>query len=416
MKALRQYTFEPDYAVPPGVTLEETMESLGMTQRELAKRTGLAVQSLNRIFKGEQPITTDTATILERVTDVPAAFWNNLEARYREQLAKIEVLAKPDPAAETWARQFNYAKMAAAGWVPSTAKIAEKIENLLQFFQVGGIAEWQEVHLNTLNQGAYRNAAAIKEHRTDTVAWIQRGITLARGLKPAAFDKASFQQAISEARQLANQHPRDVARKLESLYRGAGVALVFLDTLPGMGVHGYARWVNRGEYAVILHGMRHKSNDHFWFDLFHETAHILLHGRSHEFLEYDGHDDPREAEANQWAGKLLIPDRAWSHFLSTPKFTAATIRDFAAEQNVHTGTVVGRLQKEKRLRPENHASLRIFIKDSVPELTTSPARHRIQRERLGTGAHFIRKNRGVSPSMENLRDALTTDEHENLRR
>ena len=48
------------------------MESLGMTQRELAKRTGLAVQSLNRIFKGEQPITTDTATILERVTDVPA--------------------------------------------------------------------------------------------------------------------------------------------------------------------------------------------------------------------------------------------------------------------------------------------------------------------------------------------------------
>jgi HTH-type transcriptional regulator / antitoxin HigA len=416
MKALRQHAFEPDYAVPPGFTLEETMESLGMTQRELAKRTGLTVQSLNRIFKGEQPITTDTATILERVTNVPAGFWNNLEARYREQLARMEALSKTDPAAETWARQFNYAKMATAGWVPSTTKIAEKIENLLQFFQVGGIAEWEEVHLNTLNQGAYRTAAAIKEHRTDTVAWIQRGITLARGLKPAPFDKARFQQAIQEARELVVQHPKDVARKLESLYRDAGVALVFLDTLPGMGVHGYARWIKGGDFAVILHGMRHKSNDHFWFDLFHETAHILLHGRSHEFLEYDGHDDPREAEANQWAGKLLIPDRAWNHFLSTPKFTATAIRDFAAEQNVHPGTVVGRLQKEKRLRPENHASLRIFIKESVPELTTSPARHRINRARLGTGAAFIRKNRGIAPSMPDLRESLTKDDHENLRR
>ena len=293
------------------------MHALGMTQRELAKRTGLTVQSLNRIFKGAQPITTDTATILERVTAVPAAFWNNLEVSYRDQLARIEAALAPDPTAETWARQFNYAKMAAGGWVPATVKIAEKIENLLKFFQVGGIAEWEKVHLNTLNQGAYRVAAAVTEHRTDTVAWIQRGLTLARNLQPAAFDKSRFQQAIAEARQLAGQHPKDVVRRLEDLYREAGVALVFLDTLPGMGVHGYARWIKGGDFAVVLHGMRHKSNDHFWFDLFHETAHVLLHGRSHEFLEYEGHEDPREAEANKWAGNLLIPDAAWRDFLAT---------------------------------------------------------------------------------------------------
>ena len=42
-------TFEPDYAVPPGETLKETIEFLGMTQKELSTRTGLSVQSLNRI-------------------------------------------------------------------------------------------------------------------------------------------------------------------------------------------------------------------------------------------------------------------------------------------------------------------------------------------------------------------------------
>ncbi len=79
----------PDYAVPPGDTLREVMGSLDMSQAELARRTELTVQTLNRILKGEQPITYETAGRLELVTGVPASLWNNLEAQYREQLARI---------------------------------------------------------------------------------------------------------------------------------------------------------------------------------------------------------------------------------------------------------------------------------------------------------------------------------------
>jgi HTH-type transcriptional regulator/antitoxin HigA len=90
LKAKKKYTFEPDYAVPPGETLKETIEFLGMTQKELSARTGLSVQSLNRILKGEQPISYETANILELVLNVPASMWNKLEAQYREQLIKID--------------------------------------------------------------------------------------------------------------------------------------------------------------------------------------------------------------------------------------------------------------------------------------------------------------------------------------
>ncbi|HDZ84498.1 MAG TPA: DNA-binding protein, partial [Nitrospirae bacterium] len=41
MSAVKKYRFDPDYAVPPGASLQETMEALDMTQRELALRTGL---------------------------------------------------------------------------------------------------------------------------------------------------------------------------------------------------------------------------------------------------------------------------------------------------------------------------------------------------------------------------------------
>ena len=55
-KAAVRYAYEPDYAVPPGATLQETIDSLGMTQRELALRTGMAPKTINEIINGKAPI------------------------------------------------------------------------------------------------------------------------------------------------------------------------------------------------------------------------------------------------------------------------------------------------------------------------------------------------------------------------
>jgi len=76
--------FNPDYAIPPGETLKEVMETLGIPEAELEKQT-----EINKIITGEQPITHDIATMLEFLTNVPAKMWLNLEANYIEQLAKL---------------------------------------------------------------------------------------------------------------------------------------------------------------------------------------------------------------------------------------------------------------------------------------------------------------------------------------
>jgi len=52
LKPKKRFGFEPDYAIPPGETLKEVMESLNMSQKEVAIRTGVTVQTLNRIYKG----------------------------------------------------------------------------------------------------------------------------------------------------------------------------------------------------------------------------------------------------------------------------------------------------------------------------------------------------------------------------
>lgn len=40
---------QPNYAIPPGETLRETLETSGMTQVELADRTGRPKKTINEI-------------------------------------------------------------------------------------------------------------------------------------------------------------------------------------------------------------------------------------------------------------------------------------------------------------------------------------------------------------------------------
>jgi addiction module HigA family antidote len=69
---------ETDYAVIPGETLLEHLEAKGMSQAELAARTGRPLKTINEIIKGKAAITTDTALQLERVLGIPASFCNKM--------------------------------------------------------------------------------------------------------------------------------------------------------------------------------------------------------------------------------------------------------------------------------------------------------------------------------------------------
>ena len=88
MAAKTELRFRPDYAVPPGATLLETIETLGISQAELARRTGRPVKTINEIVKGKVSITPETALQFERVLGIPAMFWINREGNYREALTR----------------------------------------------------------------------------------------------------------------------------------------------------------------------------------------------------------------------------------------------------------------------------------------------------------------------------------------
>src|SRR5258708_18977913 len=120
MATNKKFRYEPDYAVPPGETLVETLDAVGMTQAELSARTGRPLKTINEIVKGKAAITPETALQFEKVLRIPASFWNALEANYQQALARSDdkqKLKKFTP----WLDELPIKELIERDWLKATA-------------------------------------------------------------------------------------------------------------------------------------------------------------------------------------------------------------------------------------------------------------------------------------------------------
>src|SRR2546427_13260997 len=108
--------YVPDTVSAPGETLEEVLESRGMSQAELAERTGPPKKTISEIVKGKAAITPETALQFERVLGIPAGFWIAREQSYRESLARAREALEFEKQAD-WLDQVPYRAMVKLGWV-----------------------------------------------------------------------------------------------------------------------------------------------------------------------------------------------------------------------------------------------------------------------------------------------------------
>ena len=124
MKKSRSYL-----AIPPGASIKEQLIQRGMRQKEFAVRMGLSEKHVSKLINGEVQLTIEVARKLEMVLGVPAQFWCNLEAIYREDIAKVEEENTME-AEIAIAKNMPYKKMAEKGWIVDV--INEKATNYEQ--------------------------------------------------------------------------------------------------------------------------------------------------------------------------------------------------------------------------------------------------------------------------------------------
>ena len=61
--------------------IEEFLKPMGLTQAELAEKTGLPRKHVNELCRGRRSVTADTALILARTFGNSADFWLNAQRR-----------------------------------------------------------------------------------------------------------------------------------------------------------------------------------------------------------------------------------------------------------------------------------------------------------------------------------------------
>ncbi len=339
----RLVPFRADYAIPRGETLRDTIDALGMTQVDLARRTDLSPKHINQIVQGVAPITPETAIGLEHVTGVPARLWNGLEANYRQRLAqeRERELAVSD---EAWVKSMPVPELVKRSALPKTATIGERFQALLSFFGVASREAWEAVWLSP--EAAFRQSRALAAKPAATAAWLRLGEIEAAQVESRPYDRARFREALDDVRSMLGEHPGKYLAIARELFAATGVVLVIVPEISGCRANGAARWVN-SERALIQLSLRHRWEDIFQFSLFHEAGHILLHGKREAFVDDGRAPDAKEREADRFAADILIPERHASALADAK--TVAEAESLAARIGIPAGVVIGRLQHEGRL-------------------------------------------------------------------
>ncbi|SHG23103.1 HTH-type transcriptional regulator / antitoxin HigA [Marinomonas polaris DSM 16579] len=341
-----------DLAIPPGEYLDEILEDMEISQADLARRMGRPAQAINEIIKGEKAITPETAIQLEQVLGVSAQFWSNMESIYRLVLAKQKEKQEIEKEVSLLDR-FPYMDMSNLGIVEKTRKAVEKVQNLRRFFGVSSLTNIEGVKEY---EPAFRVAEKGSISHEATAAWLKTGSNLALKQKVEAFDKELLKELIPFIRGLSLLNdPNEIIKKIREYLNTCGVAFVVIPHYKKTYITGATFWYEK-KLPVVMMSMRGSWSDIFWFSLFHEIAHILLHDKRMTFLEGGDNEQYRkqENEADKFSEETLISSDIFSSFLEQGDISPSNIISFSESQGIHPGIVTGRLQRYGYLSHKEH--------------------------------------------------------------
>lgn len=364
---MNDFTFNPklfEISSPPGDTLLETIEAIGMSQAELSLRMGRPLKTINEIIKGKVAITPETALQLERVLGIDASFWNNRERQYRESLARQEERELWRTKTQ-WLQQIPVKEMMELGWIPSSEDPIEQLENTLGFFGISSPDQWLLVS-NAKYRKLESNPAFASSLGSD-IAWLRKGEIQAQQEYCEPYSLKLIKDSLQTIRRLTLQPAQRFYPQLKEFCCQIGVVFCLVPELSGSQIRAATRWVTN-EKVLIQISNRYQQDDTFWFAFFRAMGHILLHGKRDVFLEVDDGKDQIEENATRFAYDQLVQGDVLRAFLSGAKtVTRELIHQYANDVGVAPGIVVGWLQIEGILKPTQFNDIKRALVWAFPE-------------------------------------------------
>jgi addiction module HigA family antidote len=227
--------YRPSEVSPPGATLREILEERGISQAELAARTGRPKKTINEIVKGKAAITNQTALELELALGISAEFWNRREQHYREYLARQEERSRLEKNIK-WLRGFPLSSMVKHGWIRRCSDKPTQLRELLQFFGVTSPEQWSELWAR--QEVAFRRSPKFRARQADVATWLRQGMRTAEQTSCLPYDATRFRERLRDIRSLTRKAPAVFQPEVMRLCAEAGVAVAFVPGMPKSRVSG----------------------------------------------------------------------------------------------------------------------------------------------------------------------------------
>ena len=350
-----------DLIIHPGETIADVLEVRGITQAELAVRTGVTAAYVSKVISGKKDISAKFALSLEYALDVPKSFWLNLQANYDAELLELsKELTITDQERKVRDELKEVVKyLRKKGKIPVQEKLEESILSLRKVLGVSNLTNLGEI----AGAGAFRISQKISINPYILGAWIRlcqiAGENRSVEIK---YDSSKVEELITEIKNIMLDIDANIQIALRDVMKKYGIDFSIMKNFTGAPVQGYLSQKKDDTYQMTL-TIRGAYADIFWFSLFHELGHLVNGdvGKNSKFLD-DGNDKEKEEKADIFAKDSLINPVDYSVFVGEQNFTIESIKRFSASQRVMPYIVIGRLQKEKRLRYDQYNEYKLRYK------------------------------------------------------
>ncbi|OCW21068.1 hypothetical protein BB029_23955 [Pseudomonas sp. S3E12] len=349
--------FQPTWVSPPGETILDILSDREISPESLARNIGYDLNCIKDLFDGSHEIGEHLAHKLADAIGPDAEFWLTREQQYREDVSRI--YRKTSKAEENWLADLPIKSMQTFGWISNSDSKSKKVIDCLDYFGISDISAWKDVSAEFTRETRFRTSQTFDQEVGATAAWVRFGENKASKISCEPWDKDKLLSNIEAIRALTHiSEPSLFIPDLQAILNNSGVALVISKTPEGCPASGMAKFISEDK-ALIMLSFRYLSDDHFWFSLFHEIGHLVLHGRKNTFVEGEGFECTKEEkEANNFAALTLIP-KGFRESMKAHATDYRSILKFSKSIGIAPGIVVGQMQHEGILKSGHMNKLKV---------------------------------------------------------
>ena len=337
----------PDWFSSPGESILSSMRRRNIPALALADHLEGKMSTLRAVLSGACPIDVPMARAISAVLGGTPEFWLRRQANYEKALDRVVETISDKEAA-------GLLTYVAVPGRKLSGKLSEKhkekeVRQRLAYYNVNGLRAWEARYGESIAATKFRTTGAFYSDEGAVSLWLREGEIEAQLVSTNPWDPDQLRRSLTDISKLSMiRQPSRMLPKLRHLLANVGVALVIVKAPRGCRASGASRFLDRGK-AMVLLSLRHKSDDHFWFTLFHELGHLLLHN-DRTFIDEEGMLlDAMEKEANEFASRCVVP-LAREPELEKLSATRDAILRFSVSLGVGPGVVLGQMQHRGMVR------------------------------------------------------------------